>query len=72
MQWYVRFWRLVLFATLLLPGFAQMVLFYFFSPRMLRSIAYGSKVTDWVAPWLTCSRPCIVAKNNIVGQLACW
>ena len=40
-RWYVSFWRLVLFAVLLLPGFMQMVAFYFFSPRMLRSIPYG-------------------------------
>ncbi|PRW45116.1 putative isoprenylcysteine alpha-carbonyl methylesterase ICMEL1 [Chlorella sorokiniana] len=40
-RWYVSFWRLVLFAVLLLPGFAQMAAFYFFSPRMLRSIPYG-------------------------------
>ena len=43
-RWYVNFWRLVLFATLLLPGFLQMVAFYFFSPRLLRSVPYGDKV----------------------------
>jgi len=44
-RWYVSFWRLVLFAVLLLPGFAQMAAFYFFSPRMLRSIPYGLLVS---------------------------
>ncbi|KAL6783870.1 hypothetical protein ACKKBG_A03820 [Auxenochlorella protothecoides x Auxenochlorella symbiontica] len=42
-MWLLNFWRLVLFATILFPGFAQMIVFYFFSPRLLRSIAFGSK-----------------------------
>lgn len=42
-RWYFKFIRLVAFAVLLLPGFSQMIVFYFFSPRLLRSIPYGSK-----------------------------
>ena len=42
-RWYFKFIRLVVFAVLLLPGFSQMIVFYFFSPRLLRSIPYGSK-----------------------------
>ncbi|KAL4424612.1 hypothetical protein ABPG77_002230 [Micractinium sp. CCAP 211/92] len=40
-RWIISFWRLVAFAVLLMPGFAQMIVFYFFSPRMLRSVPYG-------------------------------
>lgn len=40
-MWAVNFWRLVLFALILMPGFLQMVVFYFFAPRMLRSVPYG-------------------------------
>jgi hypothetical protein len=43
-RWTINFWRLVLFAVLLLPGFAQMIAFYFLSPRLLRSVPYGLKV----------------------------
>jgi prenylcysteine alpha-carboxyl methylesterase len=42
----------VLFSTLLLPGFLQMALFYFLSPRMLRSVPYGLQVR-----WLTDVKP---------------
>jgi prenylcysteine alpha-carboxyl methylesterase len=42
-NWWFMFLRLVLFALILLPGFAQMVAFYFFSPRTLRSVCYGTK-----------------------------
>ncbi|PSC67534.1 putative isoprenylcysteine alpha-carbonyl methylesterase ICMEL1 [Micractinium conductrix] len=40
-RWTVSFWRLVAFSTLLMPGFIQMVVFYFLSPRVLRSVPYG-------------------------------
>lgn len=40
-KWCLSFWRLVAFAAILLPGFAQMIVFYYFSPRVLRSIPYG-------------------------------
>lgn len=40
----MSFWCLVLFSVLLLPGFLQMVVFYFVSPRVLRSIPYGLQV----------------------------
>lgn len=43
-RWSASFWRLVAFAALLMPGFAQMIVFYFFSPRMLRSVPYGLEV----------------------------
>lgn len=42
-RWTVNFWRLVLYATLLLPGFIQMIAFYFFSPSVQRSVPYGRK-----------------------------
>jgi prenylcysteine alpha-carboxyl methylesterase len=35
--------RLLLYSLLLLPGFSQMLLFYFFSPRVIRSVPYGPK-----------------------------
>jgi prenylcysteine alpha-carboxyl methylesterase len=37
------FWRLLAFAALLAPGFAQMAAFYFLSPRLLRSVEYGPR-----------------------------
>lgn len=40
-KWLVNFWRLVLFAAILMPAFLQMMVFYFLSPRLLRSIPYG-------------------------------
>ena len=40
-RWYMSFWRLIIFTLLLMPGFAQMVAFYYLSPRLLRSITYG-------------------------------
>lgn len=42
-RWTVNFYRLVLYAILLMPGFIQMIAFYFFSPRVKRSIPYGRK-----------------------------
>lgn len=42
-KWYFRLMRLVGFTILLFPGFFQMTMFYFFSPRVLRSIPYGTK-----------------------------
>ena len=42
-MWYVNFLRLVAFVVLLLPGFAQMIVFYFGSPRLLRSVPYHPK-----------------------------
>lgn len=41
--WWVNFWRLVGFAVILLPGFSQMIAFYYLSPRLLRSIPYSEK-----------------------------
>jgi|Transcript_9702 prenylcysteine alpha-carboxyl methylesterase len=40
-KWLVQFFRLLLFAAFLMPGFSQMMLFYFFSPRVIRSVPYG-------------------------------
>ncbi|MEW5309110.1 MAG: hypothetical protein WDW38_001019 [Sanguina aurantia] len=40
-KWAVNLFRLVLYATLLLPGFLQIVAYYFTSPRVIRSIPYG-------------------------------
>ncbi|KAH7624145.1 hypothetical protein Ndes2526B_g01399 [Nannochloris sp. 'desiccata'] len=42
-RWFLKFIRLVAFTIILLPGFSQMVLFYFFSPRLQRSIPFGTK-----------------------------
>lgn len=42
-RWWFNFMRLLLFTLLLLPGFFQMILFYFFSPRLLRSVPYGAQ-----------------------------
>jgi prenylcysteine alpha-carboxyl methylesterase len=42
-RWFFKFVRLVAFTVILLPGFSQMILFYFFSPRLQRSIPYGTK-----------------------------
>lgn len=41
--WWIQFIRLVLFASFLLPGFSQMIFFYYFSPRVIRSVPYGTK-----------------------------
>ena len=40
-KWLIQFFRLLLFAAFLMPGFSQMMLFYFFSPRVIRSVPYG-------------------------------
>ncbi|KXZ54252.1 hypothetical protein GPECTOR_5g342 [Gonium pectorale] len=42
-KWSMQLLRLVLYATLLLPGFIQMIIFYVFSPRVMRSVVYGPK-----------------------------
>jgi hypothetical protein len=42
-RWAVNFWRLVLFATFLLPGFLPMIWYYVTSPRVTRSVPYGRK-----------------------------
>lgn len=42
-RWFQHFVQLVVYAWLLMPGFAQMVLFYFYSRRVLRSIPYGPR-----------------------------
>ncbi|KAG2425680.1 hypothetical protein HXX76_013522 [Chlamydomonas incerta] len=42
-KWSVQLMRLVLYAALLLPGFLQMIVFYVFSPRVRRSVVYGTK-----------------------------
>ncbi|DBA78860.1 hypothetical protein WJX77_001686 [Trebouxia sp. C0004] len=41
--WVFRLLRLCLYTCLLMPGFAQMVFFYFLSSRVIRSVAYGKK-----------------------------
>ncbi|KAI8469431.1 MAG: Alpha/Beta hydrolase protein [Monoraphidium minutum] len=42
-KWLLQVYRLCLYAMLLLPGFAQMVFYYFLSPRVQRNIPYGRK-----------------------------
>jgi hypothetical protein len=43
-KWVLQATRLAIYAILLLPGFAQMILYYFTSPRVLRALPYGRKV----------------------------
>ncbi|CAK0731873.1 hypothetical protein CVIRNUC_000054 [Coccomyxa viridis] len=40
-RWTGKLLRLILYSVLLLPGFIQMGIFYFVSPRVTRSLAYG-------------------------------
>ncbi|GMH34097.1 hypothetical protein BSKO_01931 [Bryopsis sp. KO-2023] len=42
-RWLWNFCRLFLYATILSPGFLQMVYYYFFSGQVSRSIPYGRK-----------------------------
>mmetsp|Transcript_18243 Transcript_18243/g.51089 ORF Transcript_18243/g.51089 Transcript_18243/m.51089 type:complete len:386 (+) Transcript_18243:2-1159(+) len=62
-KWMVALCQLLAFATLLMPGFLQMGVFYFFSPRVHRSLRYGSKprnTLDVYVPrlkWLTMEGP---------------
>lgn len=42
-RWSLHLVQLIAYATLLMPGFGQMVLFYMLSSRVLRSIPYGTK-----------------------------
>ncbi|GFH18438.1 carboxyesterase-related protein, partial [Haematococcus lacustris] len=59
-RWTMNLWRLIIYAMLLLPGFLQMIVFYFFSPRVIRNVAYGRgprQMLDWYLP-----------KQSIPGQ----
>ncbi|KAJ9531745.1 hypothetical protein QJQ45_021895 [Haematococcus lacustris] len=52
-RWTMNLWRLIIYAMLLLPGFLQMIVFYFFSPRVIRNVAYGRgprQMLDWYLP----------------------
>ena len=40
-KWVVMFFRLLVYSALLMPGFVQVAVFYFFSSRVKRSIVYG-------------------------------
>ncbi|KAK9820850.1 hypothetical protein WJX81_002179 [Elliptochloris bilobata] len=40
-RWTFMLLRLIVYALLLMPGFAQMVVFYMVSPRVRRSLVYG-------------------------------
>lgn len=40
-KWILMFFRLLVYSALLMPGFVQVALFYFFSSRVKRSIVYG-------------------------------
>ena len=42
-KWILMFFRLLVYAALLMPGFIQVGIFYFFSSRVKRSIVYGPK-----------------------------
>ena len=62
-KWMVALGQLVAFAGLLMPGFLQMVLFYFFSPRIHRSVRYGPHPRNFLdvyvprLQWLTLEGP---------------
>lgn len=43
LKWLTGFYRLVLYAMLLLPGFIQMIYYYFTSQQVHRSVPYGRK-----------------------------
>eukprot|EP00891_Asterochloris_glomerata_P004744 jgi/Astpho2/4744/e_gw1.00067.198.1_t len=42
-EWMKKLFQLLTYTMLLMPGFAQMVLFYFLSHRVIRSVQYGEK-----------------------------
>lgn len=42
-KWLVQVYRLVLYALFLLPGFLQMIYYYYTSPSVKRSVIYGRK-----------------------------
>lgn len=42
-KWTLQAYRLVIYACLLLPGFLQMMVYYFLSPRVTRDVRYGRK-----------------------------
>ncbi|KAF6266738.1 Alpha/Beta hydrolase protein [Scenedesmus sp. NREL 46B-D3] len=42
-KWLVQVYRLILYAMLLLPGFLQMIHYYYTSPSVKRSVIYGRK-----------------------------
>ncbi|KAK9817469.1 hypothetical protein WJX74_008566 [Apatococcus lobatus] len=42
-RWFYKLIQLVIYAGLLMPGFIQMVVFYFGSARVIRSIPYGKQ-----------------------------
>lgn len=42
-RWTWNCCRLVIYAMILMPGFLQMVVYYYFSPQVRRSVIYGRK-----------------------------
>ncbi|KAF5837012.1 hypothetical protein DUNSADRAFT_4985 [Dunaliella salina] len=55
-KWALSLYQLIVYATLLLPGFIQVILFYFFSPRVSRSVAYGAGPRQRLDMYLTKNR----------------
>jgi len=55
-KWALSLYQLIIYATLLLPGFIQVILFYFFSPRVSRSVAYGAGPRQRLDMYLTKNR----------------
>jgi prenylcysteine alpha-carboxyl methylesterase len=47
---------LVMFAGFLMPGFSQMIAFYYFSPRVIRSVPYGTNPRNVLDIYLPRSR----------------
>ncbi|GAQ87063.1 alpha beta-hydrolases superfamily protein [Klebsormidium nitens] len=45
-KWIIKAWSLVVFAILLMPGFLQVVWFYYTSPQVYRSLVYGTKARN--------------------------
>lgn len=51
-RWLFMFSRLVLYAAILLPGFLQVIGFYFFSPRVIRSVPFGGAARNMADVYL--------------------
>ena len=45
-----------MFAGFLMPGFSQMIAFYYFSPRVIRSVPYGTNPRNVLDIYLPRSR----------------
>nr|GMD51820.1 probable isoprenylcysteine alpha-carbonyl methylesterase ICMEL2 isoform X1 [Ipomoea batatas] len=55
-RWITRLLALGLYAMLLMPGFAQVGFYYFFSPQVRRSVVYGSQPRNRLDLYLPTNR----------------